>query len=602
MKNKVIWLGFSLLFVAAMLLASCSKVTSTSTSTLTSTSTSTSTTTSTSTSTTVTSTSTPTMTPTATGAPQYGGTVTLQITQDPPVWDMLNYNQGNGSGTVGDTLGIIYEGLAGFDLSVDRNVWNFMTQYVPIKYNTGRLAQSWEIAPDWMSYTFHIRQGVHWQNIAPVNGREFTAYDEEWNWNRNLGLNGFPKSPYYPTANFVDIISVTATDKYTVVFKTSRPSSAMLSILLDSGSTNGVQPREAVELWGNLNDWRHQIGTGPFMIKDDVPASSVTFIKNPNYYMYDYKYPQNRLPYADQVNLLVIVDPSTAIAGLRTGKLDLYTNINFQQVASIKKTNPELQQITRPLNGDALWLMVDKAPFNDINVRKAMQMSIDLNTIAQSLYGGYVTGTPVGLVGQQGYYVPYAEWPQDVKDGYTYNVAGAKKLLAAAGYPTGFSCTAVTANNYDLDLVQILKSYLAVIGVDMTVQVMTPAAFTTYITAGLHQMCFYTGYNGTFPPINALNSDYSKHYRSTYGHINDPVFDGLMDKLKASIDENQSAELSKQADMRGITMQWRVMVLPKVAMDLYQPWFHGYQGEVRTLYTVGPYLWIDQNLKKSMGR
>lgn len=510
------------------------------------------------------------------------------------MWDMVSYNQGDGTGTVGDTLGLIYDGLAGFDLSVEPNTWNFFTSYVPAKYSAGRLAQSWEIAPDWTSYTFHIRPGVSWQNIAPLNGREFTAADVVYNYSRDLGLNGFPKPAYFPTANYSNIVSVKATDKYTVVFGTNQPSSAMLSILLDSGSTNSEQAQEAVTQWGNLNDWRHQIGTGPFMITDDVSGSSVSFVKNPNYFMYDWKYPQNKLPYADKFNLLVIVDPATTIAALRTGKIDLYTNIAFQQVATIKKTNPDLLQITRPFNGDALWMMVDQKPFNDINVRKAMQMSIDLNTIAQTLYGGTVSGTPAGLVGQQGYYVPYAQWPQAVKDGYTYNVAGAKQLLAAAGYPTGFSCTAVVANNYDLDLVQIFKSYLAAIGVNMTVNVMNPTAFTTYITAGLQQMCFYTGWNGTFPPINALNSDYSQHYRSTYGHINDPAFDAIMNQLKASIDENQSMQLSQQADMYGITMQWRVMSLPKVAMDLYQPGFHGYQGEQRFLYTTGAEMWIDQ--------
>ncbi len=60
--------------------------------------------------------------------------------------------------------------------------------------------------------------------------------------------------------------------------------------------------------------------------------------------------------------------------------------------------------------------------------------------------------------------------------------------------------------------------------------------------------------------------------------------------MKATVDENEFIELSKQADMRVITMQWRVAVLRGVLFNVYQPWLHGYQGEYRVTYTTGPYL------------
>ena len=56
---------------------------------------------------------------------------------------------------------------------------------------------------------------------------------------------------------------------------------------------------EAVKQWGNLNDWHHAIGTGPFILTDFVAGSSATMVKNPNYWGYDERYPQNKLPYID---------------------------------------------------------------------------------------------------------------------------------------------------------------------------------------------------------------------------------------------------------------------------------------------------------------
>ena len=79
--------------------------------------------------------------------------------------------------------------------------------------------------------------------------------------------------------------------------------------------TQCLENPEAVKKWGNLNDWHHAIGTGPFILKDFVSGSSATLIKNPNYWGYDERYPQNKLPYVDTVKFLIIPDEATATSG-----------------------------------------------------------------------------------------------------------------------------------------------------------------------------------------------------------------------------------------------------------------------------------------------
>ena len=74
---------------------------------------------------------------------------------------------------------------------------------------------------------------------------------------------------------------------------------------------------------GDVKDWRNLVGTGPFEITDWVEGSSITWTKNPNYWGYDEKYPENRLPYIDGMKMLVIPDVATRVAALRSGRIDV---------------------------------------------------------------------------------------------------------------------------------------------------------------------------------------------------------------------------------------------------------------------------------------
>ena len=220
MKRKVIWLGLSFLILAAMLLASCSTSTTTSTSTSaaisTPTSTPTSTVTSTPKSTTITTSVTTTTAKTGNwwdklGKPQYGGTMTIR------------YNQGIGEfdpyqGPLFFGVDPWFEQLTGDDWTLDPAVYDYTASFRPAQYVKGWLATSWEM-PNPSTYVVHLRQGVHWQNIPPVNGRELVADDVVYTFDRLFGLgDGFTKPGPGSSSYWVSLTSVVATDKYTVTF------------------------------------------------------------------------------------------------------------------------------------------------------------------------------------------------------------------------------------------------------------------------------------------------------------------------------------------------------------------------------------------------
>ena len=72
-------------------------------------------------------------------------------------------------------------------------------------------------------------------------------------------------------------------------------------------------------------------------------------VKNPNYWGYDERYPKNQLPYIDTLKILIIPDDATALAGLRTGKIDAMCNTSIQDAQAMQKTNPEILQVAVPL-------------------------------------------------------------------------------------------------------------------------------------------------------------------------------------------------------------------------------------------------------------
>jgi peptide/nickel transport system substrate-binding protein len=74
------------------------------------------------------------------------------------------------------------------------------------------------------------------------------------------------------------------------------------------GGAQCLENPDAVKKWGDVSDWHHAIGTGPFILKDFVSNRSAALVKNPNYWGYDERYPQNKLPYVDRVKYLIIPD------------------------------------------------------------------------------------------------------------------------------------------------------------------------------------------------------------------------------------------------------------------------------------------------------
>jgi peptide/nickel transport system substrate-binding protein len=627
MKKGLIWGILTFLLVTSLVLASCNKATTTTTS-VTQTTTAPTTTTTTKTTTTVI-----TIPPSSTsttqtsghwwdsmGTPTYGGQLIERVGANFTTWDP--YTSTNGTAGYAGYLSQLFNG----DYSVDPKIWDFSIGWLPSQYAKGYMLTGWEM-PNAYTVVLHLRQDIIWQNIAPANGRQFVASDVVAHYSRILGLNGYPKDPYYATVTgWAPLTSIVANDKFTVTFNWTPGTSPVniLTIMQAGGADNSIECPEVVAANTTasspyITNWRAAVGTGPYMLSDFVDSSSATYVKNPNYWGTDLRWPQNKLPYLDSFKMLVIPNASTALAAFRVGKIDTYGNMFVPDALPLMKTNPEIIAKQKPQGNEyTLDPRNDVKPFNDINVRIALQHAIDIPTIASQYYSGYATPWPASLTENQmglgGWGVAYPDWPQATKDQYTYDPALAKKMLADAGFPNGFTTNLVLESDAEVDLYNIVKSELAAVGVNMSIQLMDPASWQSYCMTS-HK---YDALCARNQGLMGFNFDIFRQfmrygvpgYQSNYILVDDKVCQkAYNDALVAqSVDEVQ--KLLQNVNLYIATQHFVISLAQPSSFNMVQPWIKGNAGS-NTLgsATTGSgfgdgcpmAIWVDQAMKTKLG-
>jgi peptide/nickel transport system substrate-binding protein len=230
-------------------------------------------------------------------------------------------------------------------------------------------------------------------------------------------------------------------------------------------------------------------------------------------------------------------------------------------------------------------------------------MAIDIPTIAKTYYGGTASSEPMGLSATKGYYTPFNEWPQQFKDEYTYNPERAKNLLAEAGYPTGFKTNVVISSSApNLDLIEIVKSYFANIGVDMEIKTMDSVALAAYMQASKYDAMYAATIYYAQPAAPRINVQRRLSTTPTnYTKNNDPAYDEILNKFNASTDAAEARKLLIEADNYAIAKHWNAVICATNTYCIWQPWFKGYTGEQMQWNYQFWYsrFWIDQDLKKT---
>ena len=323
-----------------------------------------------------------------------------------------------------------YEGLFGFNEKLELR---------PV------LAESYDVSPDGLVYTFHLRKGVKFHD-----GTDFKAEAVKVNFDRVTN----PENKLKRYSLYSNIAKTEVVDDLTAKVTLKTPFSPFINQLAHPSAVM-ISPT-ALKKYGK-DIMFHPVGTGPYKFVEWKQTDYLKGAKNENYW-------RPGLPKIDTITWVPVVDNNARSAMMRTGEAHFTFPVPYEQAAVLEKDEhlklvaaPSI--VTRYLNMNML-----QKPFDDLRVRQAINYAINKEALAKVAFSGYAFPSEGPLPQGVDYAVKLGPWP--------YNPKKAKELLAEAGYPNGFETTLWSAYNHTTGqkVIQFIQQQLAQVGIKAQVQ------------------------------------------------------------------------------------------------------------------------------------
>ncbi|ENZ82604.1 MULTISPECIES: ABC transporter substrate-binding protein [Caulobacter] len=428
--------------------------------------------------------------PVAQAAPKDTVTVALQL--EPP-----NLDPTSGAAVAVDEVvyGAVFEGLVRLDAQ---------GAVKPL------LATWWEIAPDGLTYTFHLRDGVKFQDGTP-----FDASIVKFSLERAIA----PGSTNVQKQALSVIRQVEVVDPRTVRLHLSAPYSDLLYTLA-WGDSVMVSPKSVATLA------TAPVGTGPFRFVGWRRGDAITLVRNDGYWGQPAK--------LKTVRFRFIGDPAAAFAAIKTHEIDAFPDYPAPENLAQLRADPALKVITGSSEGEVILAINERVgPLADVRVRRAIQHALDRRAIIDGAMYGY--GTPIGS-----HFPPQNAAYVDLTGLYPHDVAKAKALLAQAGYPNGLDLTLkLPPPNYARRSGEIVAAQLAKAGIRVKIETLEWAQWLDQVY-GRH--VFDLTIVSHAEPMDYGIYDKDDYY---FGY-HSAAFHRLMQALEAATDEGQRTAILGQ--------------------------------------------------------
>ena len=469
--------------------------------------------------------------------PQYGGTMIYGGLSAPPTLDVLA-NAGPGDGR---NSGGVYDKLVDYDYADP----NYTVDYKLIP----GLAERWEISPDGKTYSFFLRKGVKWHD-----GEPFTAADVVYTYKRIIDekfrLYGF----------LTDVDKVEALDPYTV--KLTNRFSSVTFLLGLAASNMGIQPKHVADKGMDLK--KIAIGTGPFKLDSYDAKSHTVWVKNPDYW-------QQGLPYIDRVDLIWSLDKPAMLAGVAIGKVDTTYTLGKVDVETVKKSNPNIQVISFAMAPPTMAINIEKPPFNDVRVRRAIHLAVDrqelikVNGAGEGYINCFLPGTKTGWCIPGLEQLPGFRQPKD-------------QDLAEAGYPNGIEFNAVygTAYTASVPLSELFATQMARIGVKVRLDGRDTPTYNDIQAKGTYDTFFSqsAGWPETTDKSNVFNWFGTGGAFNKHGAGNAEL-DKLIEQQAQTFNIEERKKMWHQMQKIVLDNVWGIPFTDNLQYSIVQPWVKG---------------------------
>ncbi len=510
--------------------------------------------------------------------PRRGGIVKPALRGDPPFWDPQT-TQG-GQLDVRKQQSLVFETLLSVEPVSPDKPCSLQT--------TPQLIDSWKWLNDTTLET-HLRPGVKFHNKAPVNGRELTADDIVYSFTRYLD-KGYRREVLGGALKRVE-----ATDKNTVRFITSEPDPALADRMFATSYGTVVMPREAEDPSAGFDrPEKSYIGSGPFIFQEYRGGVSVSYAKNPDYW-------RKGQPYVDGLRYAIMPDQSTRLAALRSGVVDMITE---------GVPEPMAETLRRPGTGvtvqgcpvDTLWVLYvrnDRAPFNDVRVRRAISMAIDRQVIINNVHMG--KAIPIAMAAPiSDLYPTLDQLPQETRQWIEYNPEKARALMADAGFPKGFETTVIDTRQFGSpfnDMTETWIGMLQQIGIKANLQFREYGAFSREIQGNFDAMAG-SKMAAQNPYEFYPQFDSKAGWGANRGHLVDPVIDDLLAQFRKAPSDQARRDVALKVATRIVDQAYVITMPAHMENAAFRTWIKGYsmkgQRDILVTSAWARSLWLDK--------
>lgn len=386
-----------------------------------------------------------------TGAPTSGGTLTVAVQNQ--TLSLSPYHTPGGFGD-GEAQSQILQGLVAMDPT------GTTEDIVPA------IADEWSVSDDQLTYSFHLRPGITFSNGQPVTPEDVKYSLDTW--------ADPEKNDWAAFATGYE--ATTVVDDENLEINLSEPTGGFLYSLAMASAV--ITPADLVKSQGD-DFWENPVGTGPFMLDSWSRGSSITFVKNPEYWGED----QPRL---DKVVFNFITDDNARVLALTNDQAQVVDSLPFSQVSSVQQREGVSVAPYKIPSWVLLSLNHKKEPFQDLNVRQALNYAVDREAINEKVYAGLGT-IPNSILPQLRYDASADELPPP-----DYDLDKAQELMAESAFPDGFEATLEypSGNPAFESLALILQGQWEQVGVKLTLRAEDQATLSKNFTGGTYDIMF----------------------------------------------------------------------------------------------------------------
>src|SRR5690242_10646888 len=439
-------------------------------------------------------------------------------------------------------------------------LYNTLVQIDDSLHLVPSLAKSWDISDDNLTFTFHLRNDVYFQDnpaFANGKGRKMTAKDVVYSFSRIMDKNTASSGAWIFNGRVDTVEPFKAIDDTTFQLKLLKPFHPILGVM--SMQYCSIIPHEVVDKYGK-DFRRHPCGTGPFQMVAWEEGQALILKKNPNYFERDST--GQRLPYLDGVKVTFLQNKATEFLEFQQKRLDFVNDIDpsFKDEVLTKagELRPAWKGKIRLVKKPALTIeylgflcdstlpLVKNSPLKDVRIRKAINYGFNRRKMIL-----YIRNS-MSLPAESGF-VPAAfpSFDSNAVKGYHYDPAKALELLKEAGYPNGVGLPAFKLLTVPIyaDFASYIANDLLQIGIRINVEVVQKSLLLEQ-TAKSEALFFRASWIGDYPDAeNFLGVFYSKNPAPpNYTRYNNPRFDKLYEAALSERNDSIRYKLYQQAD------------------------------------------------------